>query len=356
MNNVMTNVKLRIRAIASYVPDTTEFHAVQAQERNIGYGHLLYKAAAFALPRGKGKIDEEEQLRLLPPAPIALPVAPPLQSHADLALEAVAALRQKISPEALAEITHIVVTNTALNQRINESVAGRIQHALGLPDALPFAVGQSGSAGVFNALTIIEALVSTGAKVLLVASDKWLYPFFRSWGELVVYGDGAAAILIDGAPEDLNQLDHDQDNNDGKGWGSIRASAMHYGEAIDNPWGLSPAALAALLHPLAVNAAQGALERSGLSATDIDWVLPAGFNDSFTLGVSNALGIPHERHFERGAHGHQSSADPLLSLLRLRAALPPGKKATALLWDAALCGMAGAMVVEITAAEITAEK
>lgn len=333
---------LRISAIASYVPDTTEFHAVQAQERNIGYGHLLYKAAAFALPRGKGKIDEEEERRLLPATAIALPVAPPLQSHADLALEAVATLRQQVAPETLAEISHIVVTNTALNQRINESVAGRIQHALGLTDALPFAVGQSGSAGVFNALAIIEALVSTGAKVLLVASDKWLYPFFRSWGELVVYGDGAAAILIDAEPEPADRA--------GSGWGSIRASAMHYGEAIDNPWGLTPAALAELLHPLATSAAQTALERSGLSAGDIDWVLPAGFNDNFTLGVSKALGIPQERHFERGAHGHQSSADPLLSLLRLRAALPAGKKATALLWDAALCGMAGAMVVEITAA------
>lgn len=343
----MNNAMLRIRAIASYVPDTTEFHAVQAQERNIGYGHLLYKAAAFALPRGKGKIDEEEEQRLLPPAAISLPVAPPLQSHADLALEAVAVLRQQLTPQTLAEITHIVVTNAALNQRINESVAGRIQHALGLPDALPFAIGQSGSAGVFNALSIIEALVSTGAKVLLVASDKWLYPFFRSWGELVVYGDGAAAILLDAAPEQLDQPT--SDNN--QGWGNIRASAMHYGEAINNPWGLAPLALAEMLHPLAVSAAQSALERSGLGAADIDWVLPAGFNDNFTLGVSKALGIPPERHFERGAHGHQSSADPLLSLLRLRAALPPGKKAAALLWDAALCGMAGAMVVEITAAQ-----
>ena len=344
----MHNTKLRMRAITSYVPEAIEFHAVQAQERHIGYGHLLYKSAAWALPRGKGKVDEQEQQRLLPPASIALPVAPPGQSQADMALEAVTALRQQLSPESLAEITHIVVTNTALNQRINESVAGRIQHALGLPDALPFAIGQSGSVGFFNALFIIEALVSTGAKVLLVASDKWLYPFFRSWGELVVYGDGAAAILIDAAPESLERPACDK--NKDKGWGCIRASAMHYGEAIDNPWALTPAALAQLLHPLAVTAAQEAITRSGLHPGDIDWVLPAGFNDSFTLGVSHALGIAPERHFKHGAHNHQSSAAPLLSLLRLRAALPPGKQAIALLWDAALCGMAGAMVAEIAAA------
>ena len=328
---------LRIRAIASHVPDTTPFQAVQAREKNIGYGHLLYKSAVFSMPRGKGRIDAEETLRLLPTTSIELPVAPPVQSGADLALEAVALLREQIPAETLAQVTHIVVTNAALNQRINESVAGRIQHALGLPKALPFAIGQSGTAGVFNALSMIEALVSLGGKVLLVASDKWLYPFFRAWGDLVVYGDGAAAILLDG------------EGQASPGWGVIRASAMHYGAAIDNPWGLTPAALAERLHPLAVSAAQTAIERSGLSASDIDWVLPAGFSDSFTLGVSRELGIAQARHFELGALGHQSSAAPLLSLMRLRASLPRGKTATALLWDAALCGTAGAIVAEIQA-------
>ncbi|MGP5477045.1 hypothetical protein [Pseudomonas helleri] len=305
---------LRIRAIASHVPDTAPFQAVQAREKNIGYGHLLYKSAVFSMPRGKGRIDAEETLRLLPTASIELPVAPPAQSGADLALEAVALLREHIQADTLAQVTHIVVTNAALNQRINESVAGRIQHALGLPKALPFAIGQAGTAGVFNALSMIEALVSLGGKVLLVASDKWLYPFFRAWGDLVVYGDGAAAILLDG------------DGEAGPGWGSIRASAVHYGAAIDNPWGLTPAALAERLHPLAVSAAQTAIERAGLNASDIDWVLPSGFGDSFTLGVSRELGIAQDRHFESGARPHHSSAAPLLSLLRLRASLPPVKR------------------------------
>lgn len=328
---------LRIRAIASHVPDTTPFQAVQAREKNIGYGHLLYKSAVFSMPRGKGRIDAEETLRLLPTASIELPVAPPVQSGADLALEAVALLREQIPADTLAQVSHIVVTNAALNQRINESVAGRIQHALGLPKALPFAIGQAGTAGVFNALSMIEALVSLGGKVLLVASDKWLYPFFRAWGDLVVYGDSAAAILLDG------------DGEAGPGWGAIRASAMHYGAAIDNPWGLTPAALAERLHPLAVSAAQTAIERAGLNASDIDWVLPCGFGDSFTLGVSRELGIAQDRHFEFGARPHHSSAAPLLSLMRLRASLPPGKTATVLLWDAALCGTAGAIVAEIQA-------
>ena len=100
---------------------------------------------------------------------------------------------------------------------------------------------------------------------------------------------------------------------------------------------------------MAVSAAQTAIERSGLNPSDIDWVLPARFSDSFTLGVSRELGIAQDRHFEFGARAHHSSAAPLLSLLRLRASLPQGKTATALLWDAALCGTAGAIVAEIQA-------
>jgi 3-oxoacyl-[acyl-carrier-protein] synthase III len=157
------------------------------------------------------------------------------------------------------------------NASMNRSQAVSSTH-WACPKRLPFAIGQAGTAGVFNALSMIEALVSLGGKVLLVASDKWLYPFFRAWGDLVVYGDGAAAILLDG------------DSEPAPGWGSIRASAMHYGTAIDNPWGLTPAALAERLHPLAVSAAQTAIERAGLQASDIDWVLPAGFSDSFSPG------------------------------------------------------------------------
>ena len=62
---------------------------------------------------------------------------------------------------------------------------------------------------------------------------------------------------------------------------------------------LTPAALAERLHPLAVSAAQTAIERAGLQASDIDWVLPAGFSDSFTLGVSRELGIAQARHSAR---------------------------------------------------------
>lgn len=100
---------------------------------------------------------------------------------------------------------------------------------------------------------------------------------------------------------------------------------------------------------MAVNAAQTAIERSGLKASDIDWVLPAGFSDSFTLGVSRELGIAQERHFGTRCPRAPLERGPLLSLMRLRATLPQGKTATALLWDAALCGTAGAIVAEIQA-------
>ncbi|QEL54797.1 beta-ketoacyl-[acyl-carrier-protein] synthase family protein [Chromobacterium paludis] len=326
---------LCIRAIASALPERADFHGVQAAERNFGYGHLLFPSAVHALPRGKGKLDEEETLRLTPSAPVSLPVAEARLSHADLALQAVDALRRQVAAEELAAVTHIVVANASLNQRINESLSGRVQHALGLDDALPFAVGQSGTAGVYNALTLIEALCAQGGRVLLVAADKWLYPFFRAWGDLVAYGDGGAAMLLDGGGEG--------------GVGRILSHAVHYGEAIASPWEQAPSALAERLLPQAVQAASDALEQARMRASDIDWLLPAGFGADFAARVADELGIAPARRMARGGC-HLSNADPLLALLELRAALRPGEQAAALLWDAALCGLSGAMVAQISAA------
>ncbi|MEO2215661.1 hypothetical protein ABGV49_01105 [Chromobacterium vaccinii] len=325
---------LRIRAIASAVPERTDFHGAQAAERNFGYGHLLFPSAASALPRGKGRLDEAESLRLMPGSPASLPVAEAKLSHADLALQAVAALREQIAAEELAAVSHIVVASASLNQRINESVAGRVQHALGLDDALPFAVGQSGTAGAYNALPLVDALVRLGGRVLLVATDKWLYPFFRAWGDLVAYGDGAAAMLLDGGEG---------------GWGEIESHAVHYGEAIANPWALAPDRLAGQLLPLALAAARAALDKARIRPSDIDCMLPAGFGPAFASRVADELGIAPERRMAR-AGSHLSNADPLLALMELRASLRPGQQATALLWDAALCGVAGAVVARVSAA------
>ncbi|POZ62800.1 hypothetical protein [Chromobacterium alticapitis] len=326
---------LSIRALAAAEPERADFHGVQAAERNFGYGHLLFPSAVHALPRGKGKLDEEETLRLMPGSPAALPVAEARLSHADLALQAVDALRRQVAAEDLAAVTHIVVANASLNQRINESLSGRVQHALGLDDALPFAVGQSGTAGVYNALTLIEALCAQGGRVLLVAADKWLYPFFRAWGDLVAYGDGAAAMLLDRRGEG--------------GIGRILSHAVLYGEAIANPWAHTPAALADRLLPQAAQAAAAALDKARIRPSDVDWLLPAGFGADFAGRVADELGIAPARRMAR-AGGHLSNADPLQALLELRAALRPGEQATALLWDSALCGLSGAMVAQISAA------
>ena len=327
---------LNIRAIASAVPECTNFHGVQASERHFGYGHLLFPSASCALPRGKGRLDEEETLRLMPDSPVSLPVTAAQCSHADLALQAVAALREQVSAEALAAISHIIVVNASLNQRINESVAGRIQHALDLNDALPFAIGQSGTIGIYNTLTLVEGLCTQGASVLLVAADKWLYPFFRAWGDLVVYGDGAAAMLLDG--------------RDANGWGRIQAYAVDYGEAIVNPWTLTPNDLADRLLPQTILAARTALNNARIPPSGIDYLLPAGFSTDFANRIGDALDIAPARRMAR-ARCHLSSADPLLALLQLRASLQPGQQATALLWDAAVCGMSGAMVAQISAVD-----
>lgn len=325
---------LGIHSAIAYLPKRVAFDAVQAREHNVGYVHLMLKSATFARPRGRGRIKDDETTRLAPSAPATLPIAPRGQSLSDLAVGAAKALRDKVGSDVLARTTHIVLAHATLNQTITESIPGRIQVELGLKNVLPLAVSQVGSLGFYAALPLIDGLLASSGQVLLVAADKWLYPFFRAFGDLVAYGDGAAAMLLrrDEAPA----------------MASVRGFAFESGPAIDDPWARAPEDLRAALLPLAVAAGRRALEhargRSGVGRDAIDAVVPAGFDGVDTDAVADALELPNTR---REHPGHLSSADAPAALLYAQQSLRAGERKTVLLWDAALCGAAGAAVVEL---------
>jgi 3-oxoacyl-[acyl-carrier-protein] synthase III len=325
---------LGIHAAVAYLPERVDFGAVQARERNVGYLHLLLKSAAFARPRGKGRIQGDEAARFAPSAPAALPIAPPAQSLSDLAAGAATALRARVDADVLAQTTHIVLVHATLNQAVAESIPGRLQVELGLKNVLPLAVSQVGSLGFYAALPLIEGLLAGAGQVLLVAADKWLYPWFRVFGDLVAYGDGAAAMLVRRDPA--------------RAMASVRGFAFETGPAIDDPWARTPSDLTAALVPLAVVAGRRALadaqERTGLERDAIAAVAPAGFGSAAASAVADALDLPSSR---REHPGHLSSADAPAALLHEHQALRAGERKTVLLWDAALCGAAGAAVVEL---------
>ncbi|WFN22979.1 hypothetical protein LXE91_34080 [Burkholderia contaminans] len=165
------------------LPPSVVFSAIQAQERHPGYRHLLLPQARFARPRGMGALTADESTRLAPGGRPTLRVAPPGRSLADLAADAALDLRDQLGSGQLARTTHVIVASCALNEGIGDSVVGRMQYELGLQRVTPFALGQNGTLGWYSALMLLDGLLDEGDQALVILSDKWLYPFFRQFGD-----------------------------------------------------------------------------------------------------------------------------------------------------------------------------
>ena len=324
---------LTIHHVALHEPPGIAFDAVQAAERNLGYAHLVAPGARFALPRGHGRIDAAETARLARADAVLLPIAPARCSLSDLALAAAHALTAAAGAAVVAQSTHVIMAQASLNEQIVESVAGRVQQALGLGAVLPFGLGQCGTLGFFAALALAPGLLRDGGQILLVAADKWLYPFFRVHGDFVAYGDGAGALLLRAGA--------------GEGGSRVLGHALSHGDAITDPWAMAPDELEVRLLPQVVVAARAALADAGAQPSDLHFIAPAGFRAGFRAAVAAALGVDATRLMARHDAAHRSSADTLAALRHAEAALVPGERRLALFCDAALAGMAGAAVVEL---------
>ncbi|KML53599.1 hypothetical protein VL15_23775 [Burkholderia cepacia] len=319
------------------LPPAVMFSAIQAQERHPGYRHLLLPQARFARPRGMGALTPEEGTRLAPGGRPTLRVAPPGRSLADLAADAALDLRDQLGSGQLARTTHVIVASCALNEGIGDSVVGRMQYELGLQRVTPFALGQNGTLGWYSALMLLDGLLDEGDQALVILSDKWLYPFFRQFGDLVGYGDAAAALLVSRAgptPEPAV-------------WGGVRSVAVEYGPSIADPWADAPAALRDTLAPVAARAIRRALDGAKLRAGQIDWCVPPGFDPGFAARVADAASIPLGARIQHDGSGHLSSAESAAALIRLAGALDEGEHRTVLVWDTALHGAAAAAVVDL---------
>jgi 3-oxoacyl-[acyl-carrier-protein] synthase III len=330
---------LIIDHLSMHEPPRAAFDAVQANERNVGLGALMVPAARFALPRGRGRIEATECARLTRSSPAMLPIAPPGQSQSDLAITALEALVERVGKTHLSATTHIVFAHATLNQQVVESVAGRLQHMLGIDHVLPLALGQCGTLGLMAALPLAEGLLRDGGQVLFVAADKWLYPFFRVYGDFVAYGDSAAALLVRRAlPSESAHLHA----------GGIRllGHSLTQGDVIDDPWAMSPHTLEARLMAPLLRAALQALDDADVAVSEIDCFAPAGFSASFRAMLAARMVIPRERLLARDA-AHLSSADAIASLALARATMHHTDRRRVLVCDAALAGGAGAFVAEL---------
>lgn len=200
------------------------------------------------------------------------------------------------------------------------SAATMVQADLGMTHGFAFDV-QAVCAGFVYALSNANALIVSGqaARVLVIGAET--FSKIMDWEDrstCVLFGDGAGALILEastgaGTPDDRGILATDL-NSDGQ-----------YRDLLYVDGGVSTRSTGYLrmqgnqvfrhaVEKLA-STAETSMERAGVSAADIDWIVPHQANIRIIQGTAKKMGIPMEKVVVTVQdHGNTSAASIPLAL------------------------------------------
>ncbi|MCB5943274.1 beta-ketoacyl-ACP synthase III [Acidocella sp. KAb 2-4] len=200
-----------------------------------------------------------------------------------------------LTPEALGAI--IVGTSTPDNAF--PSTAVHIQAALGAKNAFGFDLSAACSGFIYG-LSVADAMIRAGQveSVLVIGSEVYSRILnFEDRGTCVLFGDGAGAVLLEA-------------RNVAKSGPGLLSTHLHADGTladilyVDGAVGRPEMTGHLVMHgkevfrhavTLLSGAVSEALETNGLSAADIDWLVPHQANKRIIDGVGKKLGLPPER-------------------------------------------------------------
>lgn len=241
------------------------------------------------------------------------------QLTSDLAIQAAlnALLDADITPEDLDAI--IVATSTP--DQTFPSTATKVQCALGMTKGFAFDV-QAVCAGFVYALSNANALIVSGQanRVLVIGAET--FSRIMDWTDrstCVLFGDGAGGLVLEG--------------RDGTGTSSDRgilATDLHsdgrFNSLLYVDGGVSSTQTTGVLkmegreifkHAVVklAQTADAALNKAGLTADDVDWVVPHQANLRIIKSTAQKMGVPIERVVVTVQdHGNTSAASIPLAL------------------------------------------
>ena len=201
------------------------------------------------------------------------------------------------------------------------AVATQVQAGLGITKGFAFDI-QAVCAGFVFALANASGLIAAGQaqRVLVIGAET--FSRIMDWtdrGSCVLVGDGAGALVLEGQTGTGSNTDRGvlacDLNSDGR-----------YRDLLFVDGGVSRTGTAGVLRmqgrevfrhaveKLATTATQ-ALEKAGLGADDVDWVVPHQANLRIIKGTAQKLGVPMERVIVTVQdHGNTSAASIPLAL------------------------------------------
>ncbi|APX17450.1 beta-ketoacyl-ACP synthase III [Phaeobacter inhibens] len=219
-----------------------------------------------------------------------------------------------------AEDIDAIVVATSTADLTFPSAATMVQAQLGMTRGFAFDV-QAVCAGFVYALSNANALVASGqaSKVLVIGAET--FSRIMDWTDrstCVLFGDGAGALVLEaqdsaGTSDDRGILATDL-NSDGRYKDLLYVDG---GVSTQNTGHLRMQGNQVFRHAVEklASTAHTALERAGLSADDVDWIVPHQANIRIIQGTAKKMGLPMEKVVVTVQdHGNTSAASIPLAL------------------------------------------
>jgi 3-oxoacyl-[acyl-carrier-protein] synthase-3 len=237
------------------------------------------------------------------------------QQASDLAL---AASLKAIGAAGIgAEKIDLIILATSTPDYIFPSTACLLQSKLGISSAAAFDV-QAVCSGFVYALTMAEKFIQSGSHRCALVVGTEVFSRILDWndrGTCVLFGDGAGAVILEASEEPgiLASALH----ADGSQHGILEVpGSICGGKVVGQPFVKmdGPAVFKFAVKVLA-EVAQEVLDRAGMSAAAIDWLIPHQANIRIIQSTAKKLGLPMGRVVTTvDRHGNTSAASIPLAL------------------------------------------
>ena len=211
----------------------------------------------------------------------------------------------------------LIIVATSTPDMVFPSTAAILQHKLGANGCPAFDV-QAECSGFIYALTVAHAMIRAGTarRALVVGSEIFSRLLdFNDRGTCVLFGDGAGAVVLE-ASETPGILASDL-HADGK-YVDILCVPGHVsgGKVTGDPvLKMDGQAVFKLAVGLLESAAKATLDKAGLTAADVDWLVPHQANIRIMQSTARKLKLPMDKVVVTvQQHGNTSAASIPLAL------------------------------------------
>lgn len=313
---------------AVHLPTTQSwFHGLRAQQRSGSSLYLTEPGGDYSLPFGRWGDPPFPYIEALHTAePVLIRSAPEQMTASDLALLAARKLMKSCSSEQQRSIGSIIYCHASTNEDIADAIACRLQHELELNTSRVFTLSQNLCSPLI-ALRLASAMLrdedSTGS-ALIVASEKWIHPFVRSFGTTLLFEDGASAARVElpGKP-------------------GLQIGAVHHVNAVEavSPFATSVDVLRQGILTQGTRVLRDLLAHAGLDPLQLRYAVLPHLDPDLCIQVLQGAGLGHLTAICDTAHkGHLAAAEGIANLHQARQTelVIPGE--LGLIWSAGLHG------------------